>query len=60
MLTSDHIAGNTCHLNEMTAGEQGVIVKVEGSGEVHRRILDMGAVRGAALILLKVAPLGPK
>ena len=49
---------NNCRLNEMSAGERGVIVKVEGEGEVHRRLLDMGAVRGAELTLLKVAPLG--
>ena len=49
---------NICKLNEMSAGQQGVIIKVEGSGEIHRRLLDMGAVRGAAIILRKIAPLG--
>ena len=48
----------TCLLSEMTPGEQGIIVRVSGSGEIHRRLLDMGAVRGAPVILLKVAPLG--
>ncbi len=45
-------------LSELEPGEKGRIVKVGGSGPVHRRILDMGVVRDAEIEVVRVAPLG--
>lgn len=45
-------------LNELTKGEKGRIVKIEGKGNIHRRLLDMGLVSGTDIQLQRVAPLG--
>jgi len=45
-------------LSELKAGEKGTIVRVEGGGSIHRRILDMGAVAGTRVEVRRVAPLG--
>jgi len=45
-------------LSELKPGERGKVVKVSGSGAVHRRILDMGVVPGAEIEVERVAPLG--
>ncbi len=45
-------------LSELKTGEKGTIVRVEGKGSMHRRILDMGAVAGTVVEVRGVAPLG--
>jgi len=45
-------------LNEMKTGEQGKIKKVGGSGQVHRRILDMGVIPPAEIKVERIAPMG--
>jgi len=45
-------------LNQLKPGERATIVKVGGEGAVRRRILDMGVVSGAAIEVVRVAPLG--
>ncbi len=45
-------------LNEVKPRTKCKIVKVSGSGGVHRRLLDMGCVKGANIEVNKVAPLG--
>ena len=45
-------------LSELAAGEKGKIVRVEGGGGIGRRIMDMGAVPGTAIEVIRVAPLG--
>jgi len=45
-------------LSELRPGERGVITRVTGSGEVRRRILDMGLVRGTEIVVVRRAPLG--
>jgi len=45
-------------LSELKPKDRGEIMKVKGSGSVHRRILDMGVVTGAVIEVQKVAPLG--
>ncbi|MEA3460215.1 MAG: ferrous iron transport protein A [Chloroflexota bacterium] len=44
-------------LSALKPGQKGKIVKVSGSGAVHRRILDMGVVPGAEIEVERVAPL---
>ena len=34
-------------LSDMEAGEEGEVTRIEGSGALRRRIMDMGIVRGA-------------
>lgn len=45
-------------LSELHPDERGVIVRVGGSGEIRRRLMDMGVVLGAEIGMERVAPLG--
>jgi len=45
-------------LSELKPGDKGRVVKIGGSGPVHRRILDMGVVPGVEINVERVAPLG--
>lgn len=45
-------------LKDTKCGETVTVRKLEGSGAVKRRIMDMGITRGTAVLVRKVAPLG--
>jgi ferrous iron transport protein A len=45
-------------LAELKPGETGRIVRVGSVGSIRRRIVDMGAVSGTSVTMVKVAPLG--
>jgi len=45
-------------LNDLKPGQRGVISKVGGDGQTHRRILDMGVVPRTEVKVERVAPLG--
>ena len=45
-------------LKDLNVGESGTVLKVHGEGPTKRRIMDMGVIKGADLLLRKVAPLG--
>lgn len=45
-------------LDELTIGEKGTVVKINGEGNIRRRIFDMGLTPGADIYLRKKAPLG--
>lgn len=45
-------------LNELSIGETGLIINVEGEGRIRRRLFDMGITPGAEAYLRKKAPLG--
>ena len=45
-------------LKDVRVGETVKVVRVSGSGPLRRRIMDMGIVRGTAIFVRKVAPLG--
>lgn len=47
----------TIKLREMQVNQTGVIVSVKGSGELGRRIRDMGLVTGKEVKILGKAPL---
>jgi len=47
----------TKRLSNLKPGQKGKVVKVGGSGAIHRRILDMGVVPGAEIEVERVAPL---
>jgi len=45
-------------LDKLQKGQTGRIMKVSGKGSIHKRILDMGVVKGTLVKVEKVAPLG--
>ena len=45
-------------LKETSVGETVKVVKLDGSGPVKRRIMDMGITKGVDVFVRKVAPLG--
>ena len=45
-------------LREAQVGETVKVAKVNGSGAVRRRIMDMGITKGVEIHIRKVAPLG--
>ena len=45
-------------LSELEPGEKGTIVKVQGSGALRRRLLDMGLIRGTKIEMVRKSPLG--
>ena len=45
-------------LKETSVGETVKVVKLNGSGPVKRRIMDMGLTKGVDVFVRKVAPLG--
>lgn len=45
-------------LKEVKCGETAQVRKLEGTGAVKRRIMDMGITKGTDILVRKVAPLG--
>ena len=45
-------------LREVQVGETVIVTRLNGSGAVKRRIMDMGITKGAEVYVRKVAPLG--
>ena len=45
-------------LKDVKIGQTVRVVKVEGSGAIRRRIMDMGITKGVEIYVRKVAPLG--
>jgi ferrous iron transport protein A len=45
-------------LLDLRPGERGQIQEVSGDAEAARRLMDMGLIRGAAVEVMRVAPLG--
>ncbi len=45
-------------LSDLKTGQKGRLVEVKGDNALHRRLLDMGLVKGAMVEVEKVAPLG--
>lgn len=45
-------------LKETSVGETVKVVKLNGSGPVKRRIMDMGITKGVDVFVRKIAPLG--
>ena len=45
-------------LREVNVGETVTVTKLNGSGAVKRRIMDMGITKGVEIKVRKVAPLG--
>ncbi len=45
-------------LSDMAVGGKGKATRVEGTGALRRRMMDMGIVRGAEIEMVRDAPLG--
>lgn len=45
-------------LKETSVGETVKVVKLNGSGPIKRRIMDMGITKGVDVFVRKIAPLG--
>lgn len=45
-------------LREVPCGETVTVTKINGTGALRRRILDMGLTKGSQVFVRKVAPLG--
>ena len=45
-------------LREASIGDTVKVVKLNGSGPIKRRIMDMGITKGVDVFIRKVAPLG--
>lgn len=45
-------------LHKLSIGDQGIIQRVEVTGPVRRRFLDLGLVNGVTVAVVQVAPLG--
>jgi Fe2+ transport system protein FeoA len=51
-------AARECSLDQLTAGERGVIDAVNCAPAVARRLMELGLVPGTAIELVRRAPLG--
>lgn len=45
-------------LNKLVPRQKGKIIELTGSGNIFRRLLEMGVTKGAVIEIEKVAPLG--
>lgn len=45
-------------LKEVKIGETVTVTRLNGSGAIKRRIMDMGITKGTQVSVIKVAPLG--
>ena len=45
-------------LDELAQGASAVVVRIGGTGELRRRLMDMGVTRGVEIEVLKAAPMG--
>lgn len=45
-------------LKEIKCGQKVTVTKINGTGAIKRRIMDMGITKGAEVFVRKVAPLG--
>jgi Fe2+ transport system protein FeoA len=58
MFREEKSLGNYISLCELRRGERALIVSTEAKGEIRKRLLDMGVVKGVELKVIRKAPLG--
>lgn len=56
MLTRN--GGYMATLKDLNPGQQGVVIKINNTGALKRRLVDMGITPGVSVMVRKVAPLG--
>lgn len=52
------MAGKIERLSALRVGQKGRVAQVEAEDSIHRRLLEMGFVRGETVSVQKLAPLG--
>jgi ferrous iron transport protein A len=45
-------------LKDIKAGEKAKVVRINGEGQIRKRIMDLGITKGCEIEVIKVAPLG--
>ena len=45
-------------LDDITVGNSCIVERLNDTGEIRRRIMDMGITKGTEISVLKIAPLG--
>lgn len=45
-------------LNDLSVGEESLVLKVLGARPIRRRLMDMGVVKGTKISVEKIAPMG--
>ena len=50
--------GNVMTLNDIEIGKKCTVEQLNDTGEIRRRIMDMGITKGTQVSVMKVAPLG--
>jgi ferrous iron transport protein A len=45
-------------LEDLAPGDESVVTRVDGSGAIRQRLMDMGITRGASVRCYRLAPLG--
>ena len=50
--------GKVLALSKLKVGQAAIVLRIEGSGELRYRLLEMGIIKGTKLKFERVAPLG--
>lgn len=45
-------------LEDMKCGDTATVIRVTGSGQLRKRVLDLGLTRGAKVRMVRIAPMG--
>lgn len=56
--TTLQLNGAQTSVAQLTPGQKGRVVQVNGSAGVRHRLLEMGLTRGTVVELIRIAPLG--
>ncbi len=51
-------AAPAVRLSELEVGDSARVVRIDATGSIRRRLLEMGFIRGEKLTVAKLAPLG--
>ena len=49
---------STVRLSDLQPGDLAIVLELEAQGGIRRRLLEMGFVRGAEILVEKLAPMG--
>ena len=44
-------------MNDLLPGQKGIILQVNGTGKLKKRLLEMGIVKGQSITVMRAAPL---
>ncbi|MFC4653028.1 ferrous iron transport protein A [Lactococcus nasutitermitis] len=58
IIKNEQTTENMIGLSSLTVGQTGVVRMIDATGEIKRRLMDMGITRGTSIFVRKLAPLG--